>query len=158
MRNNRIVLTPDRAVPIEYIVKAGETHYPGMVVQLDPTVALQGGRHTAKIYSRTADGDRPAGPWIVVTEDIKQGKTVADAYNAGDRAVGAIPLQGCEINLLFNNVAGTADDVAAGNTFMVKNGAGKVAVKTGTPQTEVAMALENLIDPVVDTLIWSVWS
>lgn len=154
-RRNKIILTPDRGYAVEGIIAAGETPSPGTVVQIDPTVALVGGRQTWKIFSRDADGDRPKGPYIVLTEDIGQGKTMDDAYAAGARAFGFVPYAGCELNLLFKNVAGTADDVVAGDLFIVDTGTGKVIVTTGTPEDEPFMALEALTDPTADTLVWS---
>jgi len=155
---NRIVVTPDRGYPVEGIVNTGETLYPGMIVQIDPTQSQVGGRWIMKIYNRDADGDRPAGPFIVVCEDLKQGKTTSDTYTAGERMQGFVPLPGCELNLLYKNVAGTADDVSLGNLFIVDDGTGKVIVTTGSPETEVAMALEAVTDPTADTLVHSIWS
>lgn len=157
-RGNRIILTPDRGIPVEGIINAGETPKPGTVYQIDATQAMQGGRHVWKQFTRDADGDRPKGPLIVLTEDILQGKTTTDAYGAGDRAFGFIPFAGCELNLLFKNVAGTADDVVAGDLFIVDTGTGKVIVTTGTVESEPAMALEALTDPTADALVWSIWT
>lgn len=157
-RGNRIILTPDRGYPVEGIINAGETPKPGTIYQVDPTQSRQGGRWVWKQFTRDADGDRPKGPHIVLTEDILQGKTTADAYAAGDRAFGFVPLAGCELNLLFKNVAGTADDVAAGDLFIADTGTGKVIVTTGTVEAEVAMALEAVTDPTADTLTWSMWT
>lgn len=142
----------------EGIIATGETPKPGQIVQIDPTVALANGMHTWKIYDRGADGDRPAGPHIVLTEDSLQGKTVEDAYAAGEVACGYVPLPGDYLNLLFKNVAGTADDVLAGDLLIVDDETGKVIVTTGSPEVEVAMALEAITDPTADTLLWSVWS
>lgn len=157
-RRNRIILTPDRGYEVEGIINAAETPYPGTIVQMDPTQALQGGRHVWKVFTRDADGDRPKGPHIVLKEDLYQGKTMTDPYAAGDRCFGFIPQAGCELNLLFKNVSGTADDVVAGDLFIVDTTTGKVIVTTGSPECEVAMALEALTDPTADTLVWSIWT
>ncbi len=161
-RRNRIVLFPDRGVPFEGIIKTGETFYPGMIVQIDPTVALVDNKHTCKIFDRAADGDRPAGPFIVVCEDLKIGQTITDAYPVGSSAlqrfVGFIPWPGAELNLLYKNVSGTADDVIAGDLLIVDDGTGKMIVTTGSPQCEPAMALEALTDPTADALLWCAWS
>lgn len=156
-KSNRIILTPDRGSPCEGIINTGETPMPGQIVQIDPTQPLQGNRPVWKLYNRGASGNRTAGPAIVLREDIGQGKTVNDAYVAGTRAFGFIPRSGCELNLLYKNVAGTADDVLAGDRFEIDNATGKVIVSTGTPQDEVAMANEAVVDPIVDTLVWSIW-
>ena len=171
MRGNRIVVTPDRGYDVEGYLASGETVYPGMIVQIDPTQSLVGGRHAWKIYSRDADGDRPKGPFIVLKEDIGQGKAAAgvassnsnslgDAYatSSGTRLFGFIPLPGCELNLIFKNVSGTADDVTAGDLMIVDTGTGKVIVTTGSPETEPAMALEAITDPTEDKLLWCVWT
>lgn len=157
---NRIILTPDRGVPVEGFHTSGETFYPGMIAQIDPTVTSQGNKLAWKVYDRGADGDRPAGPHIVITEDLLQGKTISDAYDttSGTRLFGFIPWAGCQLNLLFKNVSGTADDVAAGDLFIVDDGTGKVIVTTGSPECEVAMALEAVTDPTADTLVHSIWS
>ena len=155
MKGNRIILTPDRGCRVEGIIDTAES--PGTILQLDPTQAVDGGgRFHWVVYNRDADGDRPAGPYIVLCEDFLQGKTVTDAYTAATRAVGFIPWAGCELDLLFKNVSGTADDVTAGNLFIVDDGTGKVIVTTGTPEEEPFMALEALTDPSADTLLWSV--
>lgn len=157
-KGSKTILTPDRGYPVEGIVNTGETLYPGMVVQVDPTQSTQGGRFVCPIFNRAADGDRPQGPHIVVCEDLKQGKTTSDSYTAGERFMGFVPQAGCELNLLFKNVAGTADDVAAGDLFIVDDGTGKMIVTTGTPEAEVAEALEAVTDPTADTLVWSIWT
>lgn len=166
MRGTRIIVSSDPAGRMtEGIVAAGETHYPGQCVQVDPTVALVSGRHTYKIYDRTNDGDRPAGAFWVCTDELMrmEGKAITnattfDSYGAGTHASYYAPAAGDEVNLLFKNVAGTADDVALGNVMIVDDATGKVIVTTGSPQTEVAVALEAITDPTADTLLWCQWS
>lgn len=157
-KGNRIVLTPDRGYPVEGIINAAETPKPGTCYQIDPTQAVQGNRNVWKVYTTGTDGARPKGPMIILTEDILQGKTMTDAYAAGDRAFGFVPLPGCELNLLHLNVAGTADDVAAGDKLIVDDTTGKWFTTTGSPQTEPAMAMEAVVDPTADSLMWCIWS
>jgi len=162
---NQIIVTgAPKGTTDEGIVAAGETFAPGMIVQKDPTVALVGGKHTYKLYDRANDGDRPAGAYWVVTELLltEQGKAITDldtfdTYAAGDRVSVYAPLPGEQVNLLFKNVAGTADDVLAGDLLIADDGTSKVIVTTGSPQTEVAMSLEALTDPAADSLIWCEW-
>lgn len=160
-----IVSTPANGRRLEGVVKTGETHNPGAIHQVDPTVALSGGVFTFKIYDRDADGDRPAGGYWVCTDELMrmEGKVITDldtfdTYAAGTRASYYCPLPGDELNLLFKNVGGTADDVVAGNLFIVDDTTGKVIVTTGTVESEPAMALEALTDPTADSLVWSMWS
>lgn len=166
MKGNKIVLTmPQQGNESELIVPTGETWYPGMIVQLDASVALKHGVHTGAIYNRDADGDRPKGGWYVVTERnlALRGLGITDldtfdSYAAGDQASVYKPQNGDELNLLYKNVTGTADDVAVNDLLIVDDGTGKMIVTTGSPETEVAMALEALVDPTADTLIHCSWS
>lgn len=166
MRGRRIVITsPPLGIMRELIVPTGETWSPGMVVQIDPTVALKHGRNTGKIYDRDADGDRPLGAFWVVTEANLglRGKGITDSvtfdsYSAGEQASVYSPVAGDELNLLFKNLSGTADDVIAGQILTVDDGTGKVQVTASTPETEIAAAKEALTDPTADTLIWCEWS
>lgn len=158
-RGNRIVLTPDRGFFVEGIVNTGETFYPGMAVQMDPSQDRQGGRFVWKLYDSDGDGDRPKGPYIIITEDIKQGKTTSDSFAAGERVPGFIPLPGCEINLLLKNETGTADDHAAGEMIVPDDTSGKWVVSPGgAEETEPAMVLDPVTDPTADTLTWCVWT
>lgn len=158
-RGNGIIVTADpRGVFGEGVVAAGETFYPGMIVQRDPTVALAGGRPTYKIYNRDADGDQPLGSFWVVRHDYLQGKTVSDSIAAGTRCFVYSPVAGEELNLLIENLAGTADDHTAGEILMVNDGTGKLIATTGSPETEVAALLETITDPTADTLAWCEWT
>lgn len=144
----------------EGFAKSGQTIYPGMIVQKDPTVALKGGRHTYKIYDRDLDGDRPAGAFWVVLNDLHAmlGNAVGVAIPDGGRLEVYAPLPGDELNLLKGDVAGTGDDFTAGDLLIVDDGTGKVILTTGTPETEVAMALESIVDPTADVLVWCEWT
>lgn len=155
-KGNRIVLTPDRGYPVEGIVANGETHYPGMVVQIDPSVTVQGNRHIWTVYNRDADGDRPLGPFIIITEDLYQGKDTTGSYSAGQREFGFIPLPGCELNLLLAEVAGTAT-IPAGALLIPDDGTGKWIITAGSPEVEPAMTLEAAPDTGADKLTWCIW-
>lgn len=161
MRGKEIIVTTEPGGRFdEGFVNTGETFYPGMIVQRDPSQALQGGRHTYKIYDRAADGDQPQGAFWVVTNLLGAlvGKTNTDSIVAGERFMAYSPLAGEELNLLVANIAGTADDHALGEILMVDDGTGKLVATTGTPETEVAQLLEDITDPTADTLAWCEWS
>lgn len=166
MRGHQTIVTADPCGKKQAgFVKAGETFYPGMIVQVDPTVALISGRHTYKIYNRAVDGDQPLGSFWVVTDEYLtyEGKGITDSTTFDSYAAGLLcslysPLAGEEINLLFKNVTGTADDIIAGDIVMVDDDTGKVIATTGTPETEVAAALEAITDPTADTQLWCQWS
>lgn len=141
----------------EGFLATGETVYPGMVVQKDPTVALKGGRHTYKTYDVAADGGQPMGAHWIVLGDYYQGKTNDDAYTAGSRLFLYCPLPGDELNVLVANLAGTADDHVAGEQLIVGDGTGKFIATAGTPARIVALLLESITDPTEDTLAWVEW-
>lgn len=158
-RGNMIIVTSNpRGVFEEGFVKTGETHQPGMIVQRDASVALIGGRHTYKIYSRDADGNMPAGSYWVVLNDIMMGKLVSETIAAGERLFLYSPVAGEELNLLLLNISGTADDHALGEILMVDSGTGKLIATTGSPESECAQLLEAVTDPTADTLAWCQWT
>lgn len=158
-QGNKIIVTDyPKGYRIGGIIITGETPKPGTIMQIDPTGTRVGKNWIVKAYNRDADGDRPAGPFLVLLEDNKQGKLATDAYAAGDYCELYAPLPGDELNLLFFNQSGTADDVAVGALLIVDDGTGKVFTTTGSPETEPAMALEAITDPTADQLLWCVWS
>lgn len=166
MKGKRIIVTDmPRGRQDRFVVPAGETWYPGQVVQIDPTQTRQGGNWVGKVYTTGADGKRPKGAYFIVTEEglatYGRGITSAtsfDSYGAGQLATVYAPVNGDELNLLFKNVTGTGDDVAAGDLMIVDDATGKFLVTTGSPDCEPAMALESIVDPTADTLFWASWS
>lgn len=158
-RGTKIVVSPfPKGHYVEGIIGAGLTPKPGTIMQLQPATALVGGRHTWELYNADADGGRPKGPIIVLTEDAYQGRTSSTAYAAGDRAFGYIPLPGDELNLLVANIAGTADDHTKGEMLIIDDTTGLMIATTGSPETEVAQLLETITDPTADTLSWCQWT
>ena len=153
-RNNSIVVS---ALPehryMEGKVKTGETIFPGTIVQFDISAGIDGnGRFTWELYNADADGGRPKGPFILVIEDIKQGKLMTASYAAGDIIYGVVPLAGEEYNVLIGDVAGTGDSHTAGEMLIVDDGTGELIATTGSPETEPFMLLETLAAPTADTL------
>ena len=158
-QGNRIVQHPDRGIKVEGIIAAGQVLKPGTIVQIDPTVARENNIWTWTRYDRDANGNRPKGPLIVLTEDIHNGGTMTDAYPTGrSRAFGFIPFAGCEINLLKGDVTGTGDDFAKGDLLIPVDATGKVILTTGSPEVEIAMCLETVTDPTADVLVHCVWT
>ena|ERR1044072_2882001 len=154
--NETIVSSQPNGKRTEGIVKVGETHYPGMVVQRDPTVALVQGRHTYKLYAPGADGENPVGAIWVVTNEMNAmvGKLQTDSYAAGERMSLYSPQPGDELNMLVKNLSGTADDHTAGEKMMIDTGTGMLVATTGTPENEPFQLLEDITDPTTDTLAW----
>lgn len=157
-RGNKIVIAVEaKGVYHEGFIGASITPKPGTIMVIDPSVALKGGRHTWKLFDG-ADGEHPAGPFIVLREDELQGRTTETAYAAGDRAFGYTPPPGEEINLRLKDISGTGDDHALGEKLMVDGGTGLMIATTGSPECEPAMLLEVVTDPTTDTLAWCIWS
>lgn len=161
MRGTRIIVTADPKGQFEEgVVAAGQTFYPGLIVQRDPAVALKAGRHTYKLYTRDADGNLPRGSYWVVTEELNAtiGKAYTESYGAGERVSLYSPRAGEELNLMVSNLAGTGDDHALDEILMVDSGTGELIATTGTPESEVAQLLEAITDPTADTLAWCQWT
>lgn len=132
-------------------IAAAETPSPGTILQIDTSVALKGGRHTYKIYNRDADGDRPAGPLVVLLEDRLQGRLTTTAYAASSLAPLYVPLPGDELNLLVANISGTAT-IAAGTILSVDDGTGKLIAESG--ESGPFLLLEDVVDNAADQLAW----
>src|SRR5438132_6780507 len=107
--NETIVSSNPRGVFEEGYVKATLTFQPGIVVEIDPTVALVNGEHTYKYATPGADGGIPKGPYWIVTNLLNAlvGKTMSDTYAAGSRVSLYSPMPGEQLNLLLLDVAGT---------------------------------------------------
>lgn len=158
-RGSCILISPcEKGHRVEGIIGASITPKPGTAMQLQPATALVGGRHTWELYNADDDGGRPKGPIIILLEDSYRGKTVSDAYAAGDRAFGYIPVPGDELNLLLGDVTGTGDDHTKGEILIIDDGTGEFIATTGSPETEVAILLETVTDPTADTLAWCQWT
>jgi len=156
-RGNKIVVNPDARGHFEWGYLAG-SYKPGMILQIDPSVALKAGKHTWTVYDRAADGDQPKGPFAVLDYEPYLGRDANTAYASGDFAKMYFPQDGDELNLLVTNLTGTADDHAVGEIMMVDDGIGMLVATTGSPETEVAVLLEAITDPSADTLAWCRWS
>lgn len=165
MKGHRILVDDiQRGRVTRFVVNTGETWYPGTVVQIDPTQARQSGNWVGKLYTNGTDGTNFKGGCFIVTDEsfATYGKaltsaTTFDSYAAGQLASVYAPQNGDELNLLFKNVSGTADDVAAGDMMICDDTTGKWIVTTGSPTVKPAMALEAVTDPTADTLFWASW-
>jgi hypothetical protein len=154
---NQIIVTANpRGITGWGYIGAGITPKPGTIMQFDPTVAIKTGQHTLKLYDRDADGNRPAGPLVVLDNDGLIGRLVSTAYAAGEFVPYYIPAPGEELNVLLLDIAGEGDDHPAGELLMVDDATGKLVVSPDD-QTEGAnpfMLLETVTNPTADTLAW----
>jgi hypothetical protein len=127
------------------------TPLPGTVMQLKAATEPVSGRHTWEVYNRAADGDRPLGPIVVLTEDHLQGKGIDQAYENGKMGHFYVPLAGDELLMILGDVSGTGDAHTIGELLLVDDGTGELIVTTGTPQKESFICLETLPAPTADT-------
>lgn len=160
MQGSNIVVSADvQAFQFkEGIIGTGVTAYPGSIMQIDFSVAPVGGRHTWVLYNRDADGNRPAGPLIILTEDRGQGRDYSTPYTAGERCSGIVPLPGQEFNCLIGDVSGTADAHTKGEILIVDDGTGELIATTGSPESEPFVLCETLAALTADTPAWVMYS
>lgn len=124
---------------------------PGTVVQIDVSEGIDAnGRFTWEPYTPGTDGNQRM--IAVLVNDYLAGKLATDAYADGDHGLVYIPLPGEQLNMLLQDVAGTADDHTFGELLIVDNSTGKLIATTGTPESEPFMLLETITDPTADTL------
>jgi hypothetical protein len=156
-RGNEIVVSAEpNGRFVEGTIKTGETPSPGSIMQIDTSAGINSlGRFDWELYNVSADGVHPVGPFIILREDIGQGKTNTDAYAAGDHAYGYIPLHGDELNLLIDDVSGTAD-IAIGTVMMPADGLGRLIATTGV-EAEVFLLMELISVPAADELGFGLW-
>lgn len=126
------------------------TPKPGTCLEIQ-TPFYRGGKHLWRAYQPGTDGERRL--VAVLCEDELQGKLISDAYVDGTFASRIYcPLPGDELNMLLLDVAGTADDHAAGETLIIDTGTGKLIATTGSPESEPFRLLEATTDPAADFL------
>lgn len=164
MKGNDIVLNGEfgKGRHDSFFNGTGGTLYPGTVVQLDPSVALKGGKNTVIVFSRDANGDDPKGALFVVTNSMLRlrGGLVTDGYASGEMCSGYAPVNGDELNLLLKdaNTGTTQEDIAAGTLLMVESGTGLLIATSGSPEKEVAYTLEATNDMSAARLTWCSWA
>lgn len=165
-KGNRIVVTPHPRGRFEECIVSG-TPKPGTVMEYKTGSTDIGGRRNMEAAGTTAaagshgmnaDGDNIAICVLVCFADhaacpLAKGPT--DAYADGERGAVYWPVEGEELNVLFMNQSGTADDVAVDDKLIVDDGTGKVFKSTGTVESEPFQANEAIVDPTADQLLWA---
>ena len=151
-KGNTIVLNSEpRGVFKEGIVSG--TPKPGTVMQVKASTEPIDGRFTWEAYDRAHDALNTL--IAVLIEDREQGQTTTTAYVSGTRCRLYCPIPGDELNIIIENVAGTADDYAIGDLLEVNDGSGKLQdANTGTGQNYSIpfQLLETITDPAADYL------
>lgn len=168
-KGNRIIVTPDPRGQFERITVSG-TPKPGTCMEFKPGTTMQNGRYTYEAYGTTAasgshgvsaSGDRTGVCVLLCFADNAEcppGKGPTDAYVSGDNGCVYWPLPGENLNVLFKDTAGTADDIAVDDKMIIDDGSGKVLKSTGSVESEPFNAREALVDPVADQLLWCVFT
>lgn len=158
--SNNVIILNTHGQPIVRIEGTIDgTPKPGTIMQPKAATEPSLGRHTWTAYSRTNDGDRPAGPIAVLDVDELQGKTVDDAYASGSRGFMWVPRAGDEANILCLNLTGSgsgeSDVFAIGDTLIIDSGTGKGinSVSMGTVQDEPFVVMETVASISADTLV-----
>lgn len=149
-RGSKVILSADpKGRFIEGIVYG--TPKPGTCMEIR-TAFYQGNRHLWQVYSPGTDGYKQA--VVVLLEDDDQGKLIDDAYVSLTRCFLYAPIAGEELNMLFLDVAGTADDWAALAFATVDSGTGKLVAAAGSDADHMKpfQILTAITDPTADFL------
>lgn len=164
-----LVSTEPKGVFLEGIVSG--TPVPGTVMEVKPAVAPVGGRFTYQVWSKSSGAK---GLVAVLLGDDLQGKisvganatftasggagggtyqATGDAYVDGTRCFLYCPAAGEDMNLVFHNVAGTADDIGIGDLFGVEQNTGHL-IANSSYANPCFQALETVTDPTADCVVW----
>lgn len=148
-KGNKIVVSSNPKGVFQDVIISG-TPKPGTVMQIKAATEPVEGMFTMEVFNQAGDGTHAE--TAVLVEDDKQGKTATQAYVDGTVGQVYFPAHGEELNMLFQNQSGTADDIAIGDRFEVDDGTGlMIAEATGTAKFK---ALETVTDPTADQLVW----
>lgn len=162
-RGARILVSSDpkgvfREVTVVGTPKPGTcmTPVPGTAIDGNGIISMEPAGTSAGLMA--ADGDRIPVAVLLggadATTAVPPGKTSDDAYVTGERGTVYFPIPGEELNVLFQNQSGTADDVVVGTTkLIIDDGTGKILPTTGSPEAEPFVALESVTDPTADQLV-----
>lgn len=136
---------------LEGKLETGFTPKPGTCMIMTNAAADGSGNFTYKPWDGAADGERDE--IIILRENEGLGKTPLDAYADSEHIYLYIPQNGDEVQVLYGNAAGTADDVTIGMKLIIDDVTGKVIPTTGSPESEPFKSLEAYTDPTADQLI-----
>lgn len=125
---------------------------PGTHMERDPDAPEVGGRFGYRRYQSGTDGARAT--ILILLEDALQGRTMETAYNENDRIFLYSPEMGDEMNVLVDDIDGTADDIAIGDKFIVDTETGRLIATTGSPESEPWEAMEAVSNPTADHLVF----
>jgi len=143
--HNEIVLSADpKGHFIEGILAAGQTPKPGTMLSIISD-------DTWEVWNGAADGEQDE--VVILLDDHLRGKTIDDAYVAGEHFFAYIPSPGDVVKVLCHNVTGTPDAFAIGDKLIIMDGLGKCIVTTGTVEMEPFKVIETVAAITADTLV-----
>lgn len=156
---NAIVVNSPHGRKLEGIVSG--TPKPGTWMQIKPSVAPVGGRHTWEAAGTSGNvGDGSPRLLAILDVDQYQGKTVDDAYVSGTRCFLWCPLPGDELNVRKADISGTSsalEDLNIGEKMLIVDGTGlssPLAVGiVASPATYPMTVLETVTDQPAETLV-----
>lgn len=164
-KGNRIIVTPCPRGRFEEIIVSG-TPKPGTCMYPTNTAEVAGVRTmepagTTGGLGMGADGDMiPVAVLLCFLDHAAcpPGRTADDAYVTLERGAVYYPEEGEELNVLFQNNTGTADDVTLGMKMIIDDGTGKIIPTAGSPKSEPFVAREAYTDPTADRLLHVVFT
>lgn len=106
-----------------------------------------------------ADGNRRVMAILIPDPNTGQASDTAyvSAASPGTRCYMYVPQAGETFNMLVEDVGGTGDDLRIGDLMMVDDGTGKL-LETSSPESEPFMVLEDITNPLADTLVWCMYT
>lgn len=156
MKGTRILITSKPRGVFEDVYITG-TPKPGTVMEIKPSTEPVGNIFNYQAYGTQAaateqyvsnDGDRKC--IAVLLEKDQEGKTYDDAYVAGDMGRVYFPVMGEQLNMLFEDVSGTGDDLIIGEECMVDDGTGKILTADNNAEVHPFTVLETVTNPMAD--------
>ena len=128
--------------------------YPGTWVELDPAVEPIGGKFTYRVYQPGTSGQSRQA--LIVDIDKSGGRPATAAYASGDLANLYAPVNGEELNILVQDVAGTGDTYAIGDLLTGITGTGLFVKTTEDAVKQIPfICLETLTALTANKLVWA---
>jgi len=160
MKGTSIIVTANPGGVFEEGIING-TPKPGVVLEMDDTVAAVGNCFTWQPYGTTAgssgqgvdnDGDQKI--IAILLEKKDEGGVYDRSYVDAERCFIYFPLMGELFNMILEDVAGTGDDFFIGEELMVDDGTGKLLTADNNAEAHPFTCLETITNPTADHYAW----
>ncbi len=160
MKGTHIIVSPNpKGVRDECFVNG--TPKPGVVMEMDDSVAAVGNVFTWQVYGTTSgssgqgvsnDGDQKIIAILLTKSD--EGGIFSRSYVSGERGFLYFPVMGETFNMLVEDVGGTGDDFFIGEEMMVDDGTGKLLTHDSDAEAHPFLCLEEITNPLADHWMW----